>query len=252
MSNVHKIGNYVCASIDFLGTKEKIQQEWFLQNVAELLSGLKKMDNPESSAYVRVFSDNFVLAAEVTDSFDHAVSSVIQMSTDMQWKALAMTNCLVRGGITYGQLLVSADVVIGIALSRAYEIETKEAIYPRIVVDEAIIDKLTNSREPDPCFKHIALDHLCRDFDGRQYVKQYDDFTRGDNSHAVNLEHPHHDSYIKKLNKYEAVFNEMVENARKKCDYSVLQKYVWWAKYMNKKFEYHDIPCRLCVPPLYS
>ncbi|MNT21758.1 hypothetical protein D3C72_1571060 [compost metagenome] len=52
---------------------------------------------------------------------------------------------LVRGGMTIGKAYVGYSgrgPVFGPAVAHAYEIETNEAVYPRIVVDDRLIDEL--------------------------------------------------------------------------------------------------------------
>ena len=44
----------------------------------------------------------------------------------------------VRGGVTVGNILHDDDVVFGPALNRAYELESKVAKFPRIVLDVEI------------------------------------------------------------------------------------------------------------------
>ena len=51
----------------------------------------------------------------------------------------------VRGAVTIGDLHLGADLhgpVFGPALVRAYEMESEEVVFPRIAVDEAVLDRL--------------------------------------------------------------------------------------------------------------
>ena len=43
---------------------------------------------------------------------------------------------LLRGGITVGQLCHKDNIVYGPAMVEAYELESKSAIYPRVIVSE--------------------------------------------------------------------------------------------------------------------
>lgn len=83
---------------------------------------------------------------------------------------LAEEGVLVRGSITTGSLLVDPDenLVFGPALSRSYELESKKAIYPRIVIDQELgreamksvpllFDNLIHRGEDGTFF----LDYLC-------------------------------------------------------------------------------------------
>lgn len=62
--------------------------------------------------------------------------------------ALEMANrgVLVRGGLTLGDAYFSGSTMFGPAMVRAYELESRVAIYPRVVIDPSVIEAL--KREP--------------------------------------------------------------------------------------------------------
>lgn len=250
MSEIPKIGNYVCASIDLIGTEGRIDNEEFVLKVDDLFTYMKRTsDFREYGQHIRVFSDNFVIAIEVKgdDDFKRAVIGVILLTSTLQSNAIFGTKCLVRGGIAHGKLLAGDSIILGPALSRAYEIESKEAIYPRIVIDESLIDKLNSSidyNDPSDNGKFHVERNLCRDFDGRMYVKN--------NFYCLSYT----DEYLASNPEIRAttsafitIFNAMVLNAGK--DQYNLQKYVWLAKTMNKELRDMNRPERLSVSPLY-
>ncbi len=47
---------------------------------------------------------------------------------------------LCRGAITYGKLIHTDEVLFGPALTEAYILETKVALYPRVILHKDIID----------------------------------------------------------------------------------------------------------------
>jgi len=49
---------------------------------------------------------------------------------------------LVRGAVTIGDLVKSYRVIYGPALIRAYELESKSAVFPRIVIDDRLLKEL--------------------------------------------------------------------------------------------------------------
>src|SRR5438876_10132066 len=51
----------------------------------------------------------------------------------------ASMHFLLRGGITVGDICHDDEVVFGPGLNRAYELESKVAVVPRIVVDEEVL-----------------------------------------------------------------------------------------------------------------
>lgn len=51
----------------------------------------------------------------------------------------AISGFLIRGGITFGKVIHDHEVVFGPGLNRAYELESKIANYPRILIDETVM-----------------------------------------------------------------------------------------------------------------
>lgn len=83
----------------------------------------------------------------------------VTVRTDGSFEDKVHWDCLkLRGGITYGKVLTLDDVatqknipsrfnmVIGPAAIKAYELESKEAIYPRIIVDDAFEDFIAKKK----------------------------------------------------------------------------------------------------------
>jgi hypothetical protein len=89
----------------------------------------------ESPVNVSTFSDNIVISSvahkEITPYFLREMATIQLMTMSMGF--------LMRGGITVGDIIHDEEVVFGPALNRAYELESKVAIYPRIVVDELVL-----------------------------------------------------------------------------------------------------------------
>lgn len=63
-------------------------------------------------------------------------------------RELLQVGILTRGAISVGRIHHSTALVIGSGLATAYELETQVAIYPRVVLDEAV--ELLLLREPVP------------------------------------------------------------------------------------------------------
>jgi hypothetical protein len=89
----------------------------------------------QSPVNVSTFSDNVVISSvphkDVTPYFLREMASLQLMTASMGF--------LMRGGITVGDIIHDEEVVFGSALIRAYELESKIAVYPRIVVDEPVL-----------------------------------------------------------------------------------------------------------------
>jgi len=89
----------------------------------------------KSPVNVSTFSDNIVISSvpdKTTTPYFLREMATIQLMT-------ASMGFLLRGGIAVGNIIHDDEVVFGPALNRAYELESKVAIYPRIVVDEPVL-----------------------------------------------------------------------------------------------------------------
>lgn len=81
---------------------------------------------------------------------------------------------LIRGGVTIGPLAKSYGQIFGQGLVRAYELESKHARYPRILVDDCVFEEF--SRNPRLCIHDPTTDAaylkglLQKDKDGHFFV----------------------------------------------------------------------------------
>lgn len=137
--------------IDLLGTTHRIQsgksvnslssvQNIFYQFTQELL----RQGVDLTQIKMQAFSDNVLMAKSVEDAPDSRASGLNQMiyiAALFQLFSL-LNGWLIRGGITVGNLYLDDILVWGNGLIRAYEIESKYAIFPRIVIDKKQLDKL--------------------------------------------------------------------------------------------------------------
>jgi hypothetical protein len=89
----------------------------------------------QSPVNVSTFSDNVVISSiphrDVTPYFLREMATLQLMTMSLGF--------LMRGGITVGDIIHDEEVVFGPALIRAHELESKIAVYPRIVVDEQVL-----------------------------------------------------------------------------------------------------------------
>lgn len=143
----------VVAFIDILGTSEAIKNDenntnlntmnYILQTAFEMC--YECSDKPDN-IQVKAFSDNIVFSIEIPEELSELeqmkkVHDLIEICAYFQIAAFGMGVTL-RGGITIGDYFCNDIFVWGKALLRAYTLENKVAIYPRIVFDENVIDLL--------------------------------------------------------------------------------------------------------------
>lgn len=139
----------VIAFLDIMGFKSIINKTTNNSSFCELLISnlieLKGMENKKSlmgtgrieeGKNVTVFSDSIVISYDL--SLHNAIDKIIFDIIIMQIDLIAM-GLLLRGGVTIGDVFHEGGVVLGPAMNRAYEIESKLSIYPRIMVDPILV-----------------------------------------------------------------------------------------------------------------
>jgi len=115
-----------------------------------------------------VFSDSIVLTG------DNNLNGLFVLFLNVSAIALNLLKLrlFVRGGITIGPTYHDGSVIFGPALINAYEIENGLAIYPRIVVSDAVIKRINSPNHDEYACR---IDEVCRsllrhDFDGLYYL----------------------------------------------------------------------------------
>lgn len=58
--------------------------------------------------------------------------------------SFAHKGILIRGGVSYNRHFENQNITYSLALTEAYNLESSEAIFPRILIHQSIIDKLRN------------------------------------------------------------------------------------------------------------
>jgi hypothetical protein len=137
---------------------------------------------------------------------------------------LADEGILLRGGITVGDVALSYGQLFGPAVIRGYELESRVAIFPRIVVGQEVLDEVKRNpalwiHDRDTELQAVK-DLLRRDCDGEYFV----DYLR-----VVESELNDPSQYVGFLDKH----RELIEKGlrRYKTNASVLPKYKWLREY---------------------
>lgn len=169
MNNELHTNRYIVAFIDLLGASEAIRNndsDTNLNTVNHLLSMAINICNKENrNSYgeyqIKAFSDNIVVAHALSNLSPIQEKSIVHellyIVSTFQFYSFQV-GILVRGGITIGDLFVDARFVWGKALLRAYQLESKIALYPRIVVDNDIYDLMKYNENGELCHCHIIKD----------------------------------------------------------------------------------------------
>lgn len=129
--------------VDFLGFKAAVSRTASGEaRLADLIDALNAVgaigenDEDLSSQMVTQFSDSVVVSYTVDEE-----SAVFRLLNSIAICVLDLVErgFLLRGAVTRGLLLHDEDHVVGPALVKAYEMESRQAIQPRIIVDPEIL-----------------------------------------------------------------------------------------------------------------
>ena len=137
-----KSEEYYVAYFDILGTKSRLKEDregvfsklWLINNF------IKKERHKNKNLIIRAFSDNYLFAVKVDPNDPmESLNSLYNSAGALAVECLTVYGLLVRGAIVRGELYIDDEVVLGESLIHAYELESKAAVYPRILIDESAI-----------------------------------------------------------------------------------------------------------------
>lgn len=176
-----KLSEYYVAYFDILGSKKMIENseaETFL-NIINLIykntlfiinDFYKQIHNIEIK--VKIFSDNilFAIKKDKEDTEKKEVDKKILITgLSSFFQVLALRHTLpVRGSITVGNLYIDENFVYGKALNNAYRLESKIAIYPRIIIDPNVKDEFLQN--------NYIRENLCCDEAGIYYLNSFKEY----------------------------------------------------------------------------
>ncbi|MCL2015701.1 MAG: hypothetical protein FWG68_05580 [Defluviitaleaceae bacterium] len=139
--------------VDILGVKEHIKNgrtsvltTILDTTVKEMKRVAKIMSLPDvgkDSVYFKMFSDNIIICSKSNWNYLLLVAAGLQ-------KHLATFGIFLRGSLCFGSICAQPDFVLGEGLVRAYELESKCSVYPRIIVDTSFIEAMQ---------EHISATH---------------------------------------------------------------------------------------------
>jgi len=141
-----KYEHRLVAFYDVLGWRSKIswagQDEERIALLLNLVSRLHHLSDAikkgsSNISNMTTFSDNVVISQKVDNDTTHFLTKVA-----MAQILAADSGFWIRGGVTIGEVIHNDKVVFGPGLNRAYELETRVALYPRIVLDPQHVHKL--------------------------------------------------------------------------------------------------------------
>ena len=195
-----------------------------LQQVIKLLQSeikkeIAKGDLPNGTA-ASMFSDSVVVSIPKAES--RGVWLLFQLLKRLQVKLIG-NSILLRGGIVYGKLIHQDQLIIGPALVNAYEVESKSALYPRIVIDSAVLYlyvrkdgiSISNLRLGDKDDGSV----IKKDLDGTSYIDYFNTL----------------EDYIEgSLPEYFTLLNGLIRKGlNRKFGTGIRMKYMWMREKLN-------------------
>ena len=159
----------IVAFMDILGFRELVRRigeddklrkrlQHSLERIRFFKEASLRNETAQKNLEVSVFSDSIAISGP-PDELHTVAWTALGLSANL----LAM-GVLVRGGIAKGRTFHADDMLYGEGLVRAYDLENKTAVYPRIVIDPQLLEG-----EHDG----MKLQFLALDTDGHWYVDPF-------------------------------------------------------------------------------
>lgn len=162
-----KYQNHLTVFFDILGFADLVNRTQDALDIYDIVNKLNFISSDLKKNMKRAtFSDLVVLATTQTTStrgFDaHVILNNIFNEIARIQAQLINNSILVRGGVTYDKLYVDKNFIFGKGLNYAYQLESKTANYPRIIIDPIVFDIYNSTYENH---SQITMDN-----DGLYYV----------------------------------------------------------------------------------
>jgi hypothetical protein len=216
--------SHISATTNADGTDSESQ----IRNLSAAFNGMRDIldtDRPDARPEKEVtqFSDSIVISFPATSE-----SGVFYALLDIMWvqASLVFHGILCRGGIARGKLIHTPKLLFGPALVEAYALESKAALYPRVILDKSIIEAgiSAHSRHHLPHHEEQSIMSLVKmDADGMYYI---DYITEAQSElNDPELDYP---GYLSRL-------RDIIADGIEASDPSVAVKYMW----LREKFSPH-------------
>lgn len=104
------------------------------------------------------FSDNIYFSFDYQDESELDLAFFFVVSNSILYQRTMLSKgYYVRGGIAEGQNFVGENLIFSKALIKAYELESKWANYPRIIIDKPLIEKVKIHMSPLSVYLMVRL-----------------------------------------------------------------------------------------------
>jgi hypothetical protein len=156
-SDVYIYQDRAVAFVDVLGFRDKLKEfeqdaqaktsegaEYLVsEKVNEFINTFKSvislLDKDNFRYYL--FSDNICITVDYVSKPDLLISLLFTLSE--LFYSFAEKGYFLRGGVDVGKFVDESEIALGLPLASAYDMESKQAIYPRILISSQFSDKLS-------------------------------------------------------------------------------------------------------------
>ena len=169
-----KTDTYIVAYFDLLGVTSRIRSDIQKQEVS-----MNKLHNlytftinqtrniqirGNKEIQFKIFSDNIMIAKRISKEKKlEDINCLLACAAHFQELAASdSVGWMLRGGITIGQLYIEEVMVWGEALVKAYFLEDRVAVYPRVILDSNVISEIKNDS--------LLSEFMRKDFDELMFL----------------------------------------------------------------------------------
>ncbi len=226
----------IVAFVDILGFRKMVNdsivdnnQQMVIAKALDVIYGNKRLNDKFESdlidAQVTVFSDSIVISypLECKDALFLILMNMIHIQIE-----LAGLGIFVRGGISIGKCVHTRYIIYGPAMNMAYELESKYAIYPRIIIPKVFFQKGLQycDSADDKEFMDMMNSLVELDDDGYYFVNFI--------TQSQELDYPEYTYYML----LSTIRKTLVESLNiYHNDNNIGAKYKWFLKYWNYIFK---------------
>ena len=210
----------IVAFIDLLGVSHKIEigSQWALDWVWLFYKSITQEIKQRENVKFKIFSDNILICREIDeDNPKQCVLEIIEVLDKIEELMFTAKALFIRGAVVVDDLHFSDNFVYGKALVRAYELENKYAVYPRVVIDNSALELVNDEKLP-----------IAQDKDGL-YFYDYIQICIIENK----------EEWLKKIRTFK--FNVLLNIRGNLTNASVLNKMEWAVNYYNDNCIKHNI-----------
>ncbi|WP_424353790.1 hypothetical protein [Methanobacterium sp. MBAC-LM] len=248
-------GDCIVAFLDILGFEELVQTSVYSKDPlakkrmietikSALKDALKNIETGENKDLnlikYKVFSDCTCLATPSFHNRDNEASNLCTLITMIKGYTfnLIRRNIYIRGGISRGYHYEDNYMIFSDGLVKAHNLENKEALYPRTILDEDLVQRFKRLwiNQKDAILEFNVQTRLITDEEGITFVSPFNLMQSMDKQTLVDTSAPRSKKDLIKIdnNFNREILKDVEEKIIKyKDNERVLPKYEWLKEFIN-------------------